>query len=107
MKTKKDKLKVELDKKNILDSFRKTIQYHLTKKEQKKLVNELLKQLPEPTELMKLYAKIFSTLNSEGGYVNATEQESWLMAKKDYVRKIEREELLEGKLIKKTTEGGK
>lgn len=83
-------LEVEIDKDEAVDGFRKAVQFHLTENEQLELINELLKVLPEPTEIVEKYASYFSSRKAQGGHVNASPRECWLMAKKDYNREVEK-----------------
>ena len=77
------KLEIEIDKDDIVDSFRKQVQYNLTKEEQKKLIDKLMLELSELPEIVEKFATLFSTRKQENGHLNATPKECLLMAKQD------------------------
>ncbi len=79
-----EKLEIKIDKTKPTNDLKKAVQYQLTEKEQLELINELLKVLPEPPEIVQKFATYYSNLKKEGGYWNATVNETWLLAKQDF-----------------------
>ncbi len=80
------KLELKISKDNPTKDLKKQVQYHLTEKKQLELINELLKVLPEPPEIVQKFANLHSNRNQQGGYLDATKRECWIMTKQDYER---------------------
>lgn len=70
-----------------IDEIRKEIQFNLNAKQQKRLIDELLKSLPEPTNIIDDYAELKADQArlkvKDVGNLLASKSDIWEMARKD------------------------
>lgn len=76
---------IRLKRDDIVKEFSKAVRYHLSKKEQEELADELLSCLETPPNCVGGFADLIASLEENGGHLDATKGQCWEMSKKDSI----------------------